>query len=62
MTVAEIRSYCGQIYADTYADECRRLESEILAASKTGVIPVSKEGEIETSHKKKRLSRLPLRE
>ena len=52
MTVAEIRSYCGQIYADTYADECRRLESEILAASKTGVIPVSKEGEIETSAQK----------
>ena len=57
MTVAEIRSYCGQIYADTYADECRRLESEILAASKTGVIP-----RLRLRHKKKRLSRLPLRE
>lgn len=52
MTLTDIRDYCGQIYADTYIRERQRLEREILVNSKAGIVPVSKEGEIETASQK----------
>ena len=52
MTVSDIRDYCGRIYADVYAQERHRIESEILSTSKTGTIPAFKEGEIETASQK----------
>ncbi len=52
MTISDIRDYCGQIYADTYSSERQRLESEILASSKTKVISNSKDIEIETTSQK----------
>ena len=52
MTTNDIRNYCGQIYSDTYISEKHRIESEILSTSKTGSIPVSKTGEIETASQK----------
>lgn len=50
--LSDIRDHCGQIYADTYTAAKRRMESELLAASRSGVIPASKEGEIETAAQK----------
>lgn len=52
MTVADIRDYCGQVYADTYVRERRRIENQLLAESRTGTVPPSKEGEIETASQK----------
>lgn len=52
MTISDIRDYCGRIYADTYTAEKHRIENEIIAASRTGIVPVSKEGEIETASQK----------
>lgn len=52
MTISDIRNYCGQIYADTYSNERQRIENEIITGSRTGVIPVSKESEIETASQK----------
>lgn len=52
MTISDIRDYCGQIYADTYIHERQRIESEIIASSRTGIVPVSKEGAIETASQK----------
>lgn len=52
MTISDIRDYCGQIYADTYTQERQRIESEILTGSTEGIIPVSKESEIETASQK----------
>lgn len=52
MTIAEIRDFCGTIYANTYACERQRIEAEILSTSRAGLIPASKEGEIETASQK----------
>lgn len=52
MTVSDIRDYCGQVYADTYVRERRRIENQLLAGSGTGTVPPSKEGEIETASQK----------
>ena len=52
MTTSDIRDYCGQIYAATYAHERQRIESEILASSRTGIVPASKEEKIETASQK----------
>lgn len=52
MTISDIRDYCGHIYADTYITEKRRIEDEIITASRSGIIPASKEGEIETAAQK----------
>ncbi len=57
MTISHIRDYCGQIYADTYIQERQRIESEILAGSRTGLIPVSKESEIETASQKEAIKK-----
>ena len=52
MSVAEIRDYCGKIYAKTYTQERQRIESEVLASSGTGRILDSKEKKIETASQK----------
>lgn len=52
MTISDIRDYCGRIYADTYTAEKHRIENEIITASRTGIVPASKEGEIETASQK----------
>lgn len=52
MTDAEIRDYCGKIYANTYTHEKERIETDIIKASKKGFVPSSKEGEIETAAQK----------
>lgn len=52
MTISEIRDYCGQIYADTYTNERARIEHDILENSRTGMVPVSKESEIEAASQK----------
>ena len=52
MTIADIREFCGHIYAETYLNERQRIENEILANSKNKVLPASKENEIETSAQK----------
>lgn len=52
MTMNEIREYCGGIYSNVYASEKQRIEAEIISNSRTGVIPVSKEPEIETAAQK----------
>ncbi len=44
----EIREYCGGIYSDVYIWEKQRLEAEITANSRSGVVPATKEAEIET--------------
>ncbi len=48
MTDAEIRDYCGKIYANTFTHEKERIETDIIKASKKGVVPSSKKGAIET--------------
>ena len=57
MTTSDIRDYCGQIYVDTYTQERQRIESEILADSRTGDIPASKEGDIETASQKEAIKK-----
>lgn len=52
MTMSDIRDYCGQIYEDTYLSEKQRMESEILAGSRRGLIPATKTVEIETAAQK----------
>lgn len=52
MAISDIRDYCGQIYSDTYSHERKRIESEILASSRRGVIRASQESEIETASQK----------
>ena len=52
MTNSDIREYCGRVYADTYAREKQKIEKEIRSNSKTGTVPVSKEGDVETSSQK----------
>lgn len=52
MNIGEIRDFCGRIYADTYTCERQRIENEIISSSRTGLIPASKEGEIETASQK----------
>ena len=52
MTNSDIREYCGRVYADTYAREKQKIEKEIRSNSKTGIVPVSKEGDVETSSQK----------
>ena len=52
MNIADIRDYCGQIYADTYANEKQRIEEEIRSDSKNNSIPATREGEIETASQK----------
>ena len=52
MTVADIRDYCGKIYADTYTKERQRIESEFLASSGIQNIPASKVSEIEIACQK----------
>lgn len=52
MTENKIREYCGKIYADVYTSERQRIETEIIANSKSGKVPVSKEPEIETAAQK----------
>lgn len=57
MNISDIRDYCGRIYADTYIQERQRTESEILANFKTGIVPVSKESEIETTSQKEAIKK-----
>lgn len=57
MSTLDIRNYCGRIYADTYAAERQRMESEILAGAKRGAIPAAKEKEIETAAQKEAIKR-----
>lgn len=52
MSIAEIRDYCEGIYATTYINEKQRIENELLANSRTGRIPSSKENKIETAAQK----------
>ena len=52
MAIDDIRGFCGQIYSDTYTAEKQRIESDIIAGSRTGIIPVSKMSEIETASQK----------
>ena len=52
MKKINIRDYCGKVYADTYALEKNRIIQEILENSRTGIIPISKEAEIETASQK----------
>ena len=57
LSIDVIRSYCGNIYADTYIYEKKRIEKEIIKNSKKGIVPTSKEGEIETSAQKEAIKK-----
>lgn len=48
MSMDEIREYCGQIYSDVYINQKGKMESEVLARSRRGIISPSKQDEIET--------------
>lgn len=52
MPILEIRDFCGRIYADTYLRTKNEMEQEILSGSRTGVVPESKENDIETAAQK----------
>lgn len=57
MEGSDIRDYCGPIYADTYTRERKRLESEILANPRMGIVSASKEAEIETAAQKEAIKK-----
>ena len=50
--ISKIRDFCGQIYTQTYLEERKKLEDKIISESKKGIIPSSKENEIEVSSQK----------
>ena len=52
MTLSDIRDYCGQVYVDTYSQAKDRIEKEIIANSRKGIIPASKVDKIETASQK----------
>lgn len=52
MTVNEVRKYCGDVYSNVYVSEKQRIEDNIIANSRSGIIPASKVTEIETAAQK----------